>query len=63
MSDDDLAAAMRSDLLDERARARIEREADRRDVEHLLDRAAPGGRLADDLTVFSDAELGRILAH
>src|SRR5690606_11018980 len=29
----------------------------------LLDRAAPGGRLAVDLAVFSDSELGRILAH
>ena len=63
MTDDDLAAAMRSTLLDERARARIEAEADRRDVAALLDRAAPGGRLADDLAVFSDSELGRILAH
>src|SRR5690606_39500489 len=33
------------------------------DVAALLDRAAPGGRLADDLAVFSDSELGRILAH
>jgi hypothetical protein len=63
MSDDDLAAAMRSTLLDDRARRRIEQEADRRDAAALLDRAAPGGRLADDLTVFSDDELGRILAH
>src|SRR5690606_13573641 len=63
MTDDDLAAAMRSTLLDERARARIEAEADRRDVAALLDRAAPGGRRADDLTVCSDSELGRILAH
>ncbi|CAL9529329.1 phage minor capsid protein [Streptomyces sp. enrichment culture] len=63
MSDDDLAAAMRSNLLDDRARRRIEQEADRRDAAALLDRAAPGGRLADDLAAFSDAELGRILAH
>ncbi|MFJ7337872.1 phage minor capsid protein [Streptomyces sp. NPDC101116] len=63
MSDDDLAAAMRSNLLDGRARARIEKEADRRDMAALLDRAAPRGRLADDLTPFSDVELGRILAH
>src|SRR5690606_30071759 len=57
------AAAMRSTLLDDRARARIEAEADRRDVAALLDRGAPGGRLADDLAVFSDSGLGRILAH
>lgn len=63
MSDDDLAAAMRSNLLDDRARARIEAEADRRDVAALLDRAAPGGRLADDLTGLSDTELGRLLDH
>ncbi|MBZ6258136.1 phage minor capsid protein [Streptomyces olivaceus] len=63
MSDDDLAAAMRSNLLDGRARARIEAEADRRDTEQLLDRAAPGGRLADDLTALSDTELGRVLGH
>ncbi|MFJ8146969.1 phage minor capsid protein [Streptomyces sp. NPDC096048] len=62
MSDDDLAAAMRSNLLDPRARSRIEAEADRRDTEQLLDRAAPGGSLAGDLTAFSDAELGRIVS-
>ncbi|MFH8530467.1 phage minor capsid protein [Streptomyces tendae] len=63
MSDDDLASAMRSGLLDDRARARIEAEADRRDTEALLDRAAPGGRLTDDLTALSDTELGRVLGH
>ncbi|MFF8095694.1 phage minor capsid protein [Streptomyces sp. NPDC016675] len=63
MSDDDLAAAMRSNLLDGRARRRIEAEADRRDTEQLLDRAAPGGTLADDLTAFSDTEMGRIIGH
>lgn len=63
MSDDDLAAAMRSNVLDDRARARIEREADRRDTAALMDRAAPNGRLADDLTPYSDTELGRIIGH
>lgn len=63
MSDDDLAAAMRSNLLDNRARARIEQEADRRDMADLLDRAAPGGTLAEDLTALSDTELGRIIGH
>ncbi|GHC44439.1 MULTISPECIES: phage minor capsid protein [Streptomyces rochei group] len=63
MSDADLAAAMRSTLLDDRARARIEKEADRRDTEALLDRAAPGGTLTDDLTALSDTELGRVLGH
>ncbi|WP_236586755.1 phage minor capsid protein [Streptomyces sp. FR-008] len=63
MSDDQLAAAMSSNLLDDRARARVEAEADRRDLVALLDRAAPGGTLADDLTEFSDAELGRLIGH
>ncbi|WP_432155534.1 phage minor capsid protein [Streptomyces sp. bgisy153] len=63
MSDDDLAAAMRSNLLDDRARSRIEAEADRRDLAALLDRAAPGGNLTADLTGFGDAELGRLLGH
>jgi hypothetical protein len=63
MSDDQLAAAMRSNLLDDRARRRIEAEADRRDLAALLDRAAPGGTLAADLTPFSDAELGRLVGH
>jgi hypothetical protein len=63
MSDDQLAAAMRSNLLDDRARRRMEVEADRRDLAALLDRAAPRGTLAADLTPFSDAELGRLVAH
>jgi hypothetical protein len=62
MSDDQLAAALRTPL-DDRARARIMAEADRRDVEALLERAAPRGRLADDLTGLSDAELGRIVGR
>ncbi|MFD5901726.1 phage minor capsid protein [Streptomyces microflavus] len=63
MSDDQLAAAMRSNLLDDRARRRIEAEADHRDLDALLDRAAPGGTLAADLAQFSDAELGRLVGH
>lgn len=63
MSDDQLAAAMRSNLLDARARDRIMQEADRRDLEQLLDRIAPGGTLADDLAGFSDAELARAYRH
>ncbi|MFF0001301.1 phage minor capsid protein [Streptomyces avermitilis] len=63
MGDDQLAAAMRSNLLDDRARARIEAEADRRDLDALLDRAAPRGNLAADLTEFSDSELGRVIGH
>ncbi|MFZ3471456.1 phage minor capsid protein [Streptomyces sp. 2.9] len=63
MSDDQLAAAMRSNVLDDRARTRIEAEADRRDLDALLDRARPGGRLVDDLLALSDDELARILPH
>lgn len=63
MSDDQLAAAMRSNLLDDQARTRVEAEADRRDLDALLDRARPGGRLVDDLLALSDDELARILPH
>jgi Phage minor capsid protein 2 len=63
MSDDDLAAAMHSNLLDDRARARIEREADRRDAEALRDAVFPGGHLAADLTEASDDVLGWAMQH
>ncbi|WP_345174734.1 phage minor capsid protein [Streptomyces lavendulae] len=63
MSDEQLAAAMRSNLLDDRARSRIEVEADRRDLDALLERARPGGRLGEDLLALSDDELARILPH
>jgi hypothetical protein len=63
MSDDQLAAAMRSQLLDDRARARIMAEADHRDLEQLLDRAAPGGQLVDDLLALSDDDLARVWPH
>ncbi|MGW2063467.1 phage minor capsid protein, partial [Streptomyces sp. NPDC001937] len=63
MSDDELTAAMRHGELTERDRARIETEADRRDEQALLDRAAPGGRLTDDLLGLSDQELGRVFGH
>ncbi|MGD6762053.1 phage minor capsid protein [Streptomyces sp. BH097] len=62
MSDDQLGAALRTPL-DDQARARVEGELDRRDLEQLLDRAAPGRRLADDLATLSDSELGRVLGH
>ncbi|MET9253758.1 phage minor capsid protein [Streptomyces sp. NPDC003717] len=63
MSDDQLAAAEGSRLLDDRARARIEAEADRRDLDDLLDRVRPGGRLADDLLAFSDRDLAQAYRH
>ncbi|MEV4036378.1 phage minor capsid protein [Streptomyces umbrinus] len=63
MSDAQLAAAMRSNLLDKRARARVEAEADRRDLDALLARARPSGRLVDDLLGLSDNELARLFPH
>ncbi|WP_453062973.1 phage minor capsid protein [Streptomyces mexicanus] len=63
MTDDELAAAIGNPLLDDRARARITTEFDRRDTAALLDRARPRGRLVDDLTQFSDDELGRLLGQ
>lgn len=63
MSDDQLAAAMRSGMLDDQALARVQAEADRRDVETLLDRARPGGHLVDDLLALSDDDLARVLPH
>ncbi|MFI5993157.1 phage minor capsid protein [Streptomyces sp. NPDC051362] len=63
MSDDELTAAMRHGDLTPEDRARIADEADRRDAVALLDRAKPNGRLVDDLTGFSDDELGRVLGH
>ena len=63
MHDDQLAAAEGSRLLDDRARARIEAEADRRDLDDLLDRVRPGGTLADDLLAFGDNDLARAFPH
>ncbi|MGW2292675.1 phage minor capsid protein [Streptomyces phaeochromogenes] len=63
MSDAQLAAAMRSNLLDKRARARVEAEADRRDLDALLARARPGGQLVEDLLGLSDDELARLFPH
>ncbi|MFJ9892712.1 phage minor capsid protein [Streptomyces sp. NPDC091280] len=63
MSDDQLAAAEGSRLLDDRARARIAAEADRRDLDDLLDRVRPGGHLADDLLAFGDNDLARAFPH
>ncbi|MEU4998255.1 phage minor capsid protein [Streptomyces sp. NPDC021622] len=62
MSDDQLAAALRTPL-DDRARRRIEAEADRRDLAALLDRAAPRGRLVEDLLGLSDDDLARLFAR
>lgn len=63
MSDADLGAAMRPGVLDERDRNRIAAEADRRETAELLDLIRPRGRLADDLTPYSDDDLARVSAH
>ncbi|WP_405018165.1 phage capsid protein [Kitasatospora sp. NBC_00070] len=61
MSDEQLGAALRHGTLDERDRAKVQAEADRRDEQHLLDRVRPGGKLVEDLTGFGDDELARTL--
>ncbi|NGO67627.1 phage capsid protein [Streptomyces sp. SB3404] len=58
MSDDQLPAAVRSNLLDSRARHRIEAEADRRDREQLRQRVRADVRHGD-LTGYGDDELAR----
>ncbi|WHM36305.1 phage minor capsid protein [Streptomyces sp. BPTC-684] len=63
MGDDQLAAAVGSGLLDDQARARVEAEADRRDLDDLLARITPGGTVAEDLTQFGDSELARAYRH
>ncbi|GAU67677.1 putative pilus assembly protein [Streptomyces sp. NBRC 110611] len=63
MADEQLGAALRPGVLDEHDRHRIAAEADRRDVQALLDRVRPGGRMVDALTQFSDEELARVYSR
>lgn len=63
MSDEQLGAAIRSNVLDRRDRDRIGADADRRDEQVLLDRVRPAGRMVDNLAVFSDDELARVAGH
>ncbi|WP_329148269.1 phage minor capsid protein [Streptomyces sp. NBC_01456] len=63
MDEQQLADAIGSGLNDERDLDRAAAELDRRDEQALLDRIRPGGQLVDDLTPYSDAELGRVLRH
>ncbi|MFD4918893.1 phage minor capsid protein [Streptomyces virginiae] len=63
MRDEQLGAALRPGVLDERDRDRIAAEADRRDEQALLDRIRPGGRMVDSLAPFSDDELARVALH
>lgn len=61
MSEQQVADAVGTGLLDGRDLDRAAAELDRRDEQALLDRIRPGGVLAEDLTGFSDRELARIL--
>lgn len=63
MADEQLGAALRPGVLDERDRDRIAAEADRRDEQALLDRIRPSGRMVDSLAEFSDDELARVALH
>ncbi|MFJ6707019.1 MULTISPECIES: phage minor capsid protein [unclassified Streptomyces] len=63
LTDEQLADAYGSRHLDDRDLRRVEAEADRRDEQQLLDRVRPAGRLAEDLSQFSDDELARAYAH
>lgn len=63
MSEDQLADAVRSGKLTAADMRQVQAEIDRREAQALVDRARPGGRLARDLTGFSDDELGRVLPH
>ncbi|WP_405659753.1 phage minor capsid protein [Streptomyces sp. RK9] len=61
MSEQQVADAVGTALLDGRDLDRAAAELDRRDEQVLFDRVRPGGVLAEDLTGFSDRELARVL--
>ena len=61
MSEQQLADALASGRLDADDLGRVQVEVDRREQQALMDRVRPAGRLAGDLTGFSDDELGRAL--
>ncbi|MCT9090597.1 phage minor capsid protein [Streptomyces sp. ASQP_92] len=63
MSDEQLGAAMRPGVLDQRDLDRIRTEGDRRDEQMLLDRIRPNSQLAGNLAEFSDDELARVSTH
>ncbi|NML50547.1 phage capsid protein [Streptomyces sp. R302] len=66
MTDEQLAAAVRSGPVDARALARVEAEADRRDLDDLAaraDRLFPGGHLAGDLADVGDDDLAWAMQH
>ncbi|MDT3395585.1 phage minor capsid protein [Streptomyces sp. B1866] len=63
MTDEQLGAAIRPGVLDDRDLGRIAAEVERRDEQAVLDRIRPGGRLVGDLTPYSDDELARAVPH
>lgn len=63
MRDEQLGRAIRPGVLDQRDLDRIRNETDRRDEHELLDRVRPEGKLAGNLTQFSDDELAGALGH
>ncbi|MFE1378691.1 phage minor capsid protein [Streptomyces sp. NPDC058740] len=63
MTDEQLGAAIRPGVLDQRDLDRIRGEAGRRDEQVLLDRIRPQGRLVDNLAEFSDDELAAVAVH
>ncbi|MFE9217144.1 phage minor capsid protein [Streptomyces lavendulae] len=63
LTDEQLGAAIRPGVLDDRDLDRIRAESDRRDLADLADRIRPGGRMADNLAPFSDDDLARIAPH
>lgn len=63
MTDEQLGAAIRPGVLDDRGIARIETEADRRDEAELRAAIFPAGRLLDDLTGTGDDVLAWAQQH
>lgn len=60
MTDEQLGAAIRPGVLDERDLDRIGAEGYRRDEQTLLNRIRPRGQLVDNLAEFGDDELARV---
>lgn len=63
MSDEQLGAAIRPGVLDQRDLDRVRAEGNRRDEQMLLDRVRPNRQLASNLVEFSDDELARVSGH
>jgi len=63
MGDEQLGAAIRPGVLDQRDLGRIRAESERRDEAELLARLRPDGQLAEPLSQFSDDELAATFPH